>query len=112
MADLILTQVHRKLGKLNHEDIYDITFVDIETLEIYMTVVDSSYRNYTRSGWDRIVSSENPYGLYSGLRKTAKRNTEGFTVVSADSHPQLIEPIAQRDLFGIIDGRREQLGIE
>lgn len=112
MADLILTQVQRKLGRLNHEDIYDITFIDIETLEIYMTVVDSSYRNYTRSGWDRIVSSENPYGLYSGLRRTAKKNTEGFTVVSADSHPQLIEPIAQQDLFGIIDGRREQLGIE
>jgi hypothetical protein len=112
MADLILTQVQRKLGKLNHEDIYDITFVDIETLEIYMTVVDSSYRNYTRSGWDRIVASENPYGLYSGLRKTAKRNTEGYTVVSADSHPQLIDIIPERDLFGIIDERRQQLGIE
>lgn len=112
MANLILTQVQRKLGKLNHEDIYDITFIDIETLEIYMTVVDSSYRNYTRSGWDRIVTSENPYGLYSGLRKTAKRNADGYTVISADSHPQLIDIIPESKLFDVIDARRVQMGIE
>ena len=112
MADLILSDVTRKAGHINHEDIYDVTFVDIETLDVYMTVVDSSYRNYTRSGWDRIVNSENPYGLYSGLRKTAKRNNDNLPVISADSHPQLIEPFSESELFNILLTRKEQLGLD
>ena len=77
-----------------------------------MTVVDTSYRNYTRSGWDRIVAQDQPYGLYSGLIKTKRRDRDGQPVVSADSHPQLIEPFTADEVFNYVESRKEQLGLD
>jgi hypothetical protein len=111
MADLLLTDITPKLGRLNNSYIYDVTFVDIETLEVSMCVVDESYRNYMRSGWDRIVTGAVPYGLYTGLRRTARRDRDGLPVISADSHPQLVEPMALQEIIHIIEVRQGQLGL-
>lgn len=109
MAEYILTDITRKEGKLNYSDIWEITFVDLVDLQVYATVVDSTYRNYTRSGWHNLVNGPVPYGLYTGLRKTAKRDKDGLPVISADSHPALIEPLTESEVFYVLQTRQEQL---
>lgn len=110
--ELILADVTTKMGHLNESYIHDVTLLDVETLEIYTCVVDESYRNYRRSGWDEILSEPIKYGLYGGLLKTQKKNNEGFSVISADSHPQLIEPLTAEQVMQIIELRKEQLGLD
>ena len=111
MAEYILTDITPKLGHLNNTYIYDITFVDLVDLQVYMCVVDESYRNFIRSHWDGIVTGHIPYGLYTGLRKTAKKDKDGLPVISADSLPQLIDPMTEDEIFNILTIRQEQLGL-
>jgi len=112
MAEYILTDITPKLGHLNNTYIYDITFVDLVDLEVYMCVVDESYRNFIRSHWDSIVTGSIPYGLYTGLRKTVRRDRDGLAVISADSYPQLIEPMTESEVFRVLEIRSQQLGFE
>jgi len=109
--EFLLTNIERKQGRLNHEDIYDLTFLDVEDLTIYACVVDTSYRNYTRSGWDRIIADPTPYGIYAQLIRTQRRNRDGFQVISADSYPCLLTPVTEREIYQIIDIRKAQLGL-
>ena len=112
MAEYILTDIQPKLGHLNNTRIYDLTFVDLVDLQVYMCVVDESYRNFIRSHWDTIVTGSIPYGLYSGLRRTARRDRDGLPVISADSHPQLIEPMTETEVFRVLEIRSQQLGFK
>lgn len=111
MADLILTEITRKVGKLNEAIIYDLTFVDIQDLQIYTSVVDTTYRNWSKNGWQHIIDNK-MYGLYAGLNKTARKSSEGFTVISADSYPQLIELLTPHEIFNVLSARKEQLGLD
>lgn len=111
MAEYILTDITAKHGRMNQSMIFDITFVDLVDLQVYMCVVDESYRNYTRSGWHNIVAGSIPYGLYTGLRKTAKRDKDGLPVISADSHPALIDPMTESEVYHVLEIRAEQLGL-
>ena len=109
MAEYILTDITRKEGKLNYSDIWEVTWVDLVDLQVYATVVDATYRNYTRSNWHNIVNGPIPYGLYSGLRKTAKKDKDGLPVISADSHPALIDPMTEAEVYRILEIRQSQL---
>ena len=111
MAEYILTDITPKIGSKNNSWIWDITFVDLVDLQVYMCVVDESYRNYTRSGWHNIVAGAIPYGLYTGLRRTARTDKDGLPVISADSHPALIDPMTETEVFKILQIRQEQLGL-
>ena len=112
MAEYLLTDITRKIGSRNQSFIYDVTFVDLVDLQVYMCVVDESYRNYIRSGWHNIVLGSIPYGLYTGLRKTARLDRDGLPVISADSYPALIEPLTETEIFNILTVRQEQLTAE
>ena len=85
--------------------------MDLVDLQVYMCVVDESYRNFIRSHWDTIVTGDIPYGLYAGLRKTARKDHDGLPVISADSMPQLIEPMTEDEVFRVLEIRSEQLGL-
>jgi hypothetical protein len=111
MSEYLLTDIVRKIGSYNQSFIYDITFVDLVDLQVYMCVVDESFRNYTRSGWHNLVHGDVPYGLYAGLRRTAGRDRDGLPIISADSHPALIEPLTEAEIFRILTIRQEQLAI-
>lgn len=109
--EYILSDITPKIGTRHNSYIWDITWVDLEDLQVYMTVVDESMRNFTRSHWDVIVTGSIPYGVYSGLRRTSKQDKDGLPVISADSHPLLIEPMTESEVFAVIDIRRQQLGL-
>ena len=108
--EYILTDIKTKQGRLNNTYIHDLTWLDPEDLTIYMTIVDESYRNYTRSGWDRIIDL-NQLGVYTGLIRTAKRNTDNLQVLSADSYPQLVDTVTDREIEQFVDVRQQQLGL-
>ena len=111
MAEYILTDITPKIGSKHNSYIWDITFVDLVDLQVYMTVVDESMRNFTRSRWDSIVTGPIPYGLYTGLRRTARKDKDGLPVISADSHPQLIDPMTEAEVFHVLEIRQQQLGL-
>jgi len=107
--EYILSDIEKKIGSKNNSWIWDITWVELETLDVYMTVVDETMRNYTRSGWDQIVTGAIPYGSYTGLIRTARTDKNGLRVISADSHPQLVTPLTTRDIELLIDHQQQQL---
>ena len=80
--------------------------VDPEDLTVYMMVVDSSYRNYSR--WQHIINTHS-LGAYTGLRRTNRTDKTGQFVMSADSTPQLITPLDETMIYRIIELRQQQL---
>ena len=107
--EYILSDIEKKIGSKNNSWIWDITWVELETLDVYMTVVDETMRNYTRSGWDRIVTGAIPYGSYTGLIRTARRDRTGLRVISADSYPQLVTPLTTHEIDLLIDHQQHEL---
>ena len=108
MRELILADITAKTGRLNEDLIYDITFVDPETLDVFMSVIDVTYKNYTRNHWDQIVRDPKPYGLYSGLRATAKRDKTGTQVITADSRPHKLMDLSQAEIIAVIEAIKQE----
>lgn len=108
-TEYILCDIERKIGNKNHSWIYDVTFVEPETLEVYMCVVDESYRNYTK--WEHLVKGNIPYGIYTGLRRTSRQDKNGIRVINADFAPQLVCPMTEHEVELVLETRREQLGL-
>jgi hypothetical protein len=104
-----LSDVTSKIGPKHGSYIYDITFVDVETLEVLMCVVDESFRNYTRSGWNNLLAGDIPYGIYTGLRRKSKQNHAGIWVIDADSYPMMTAPLTETEVIEIIEIRQAQL---
>jgi hypothetical protein len=102
----LLTRIEHDVGTLNLTRIHRIYWLDLEDLEEYVTVVDESYRNFTRSGWHTLcLDSTTPYGIYTGLVRTRRRTRAGVRVVSADSYPQRIEPLTRDDVIARIESK-------
>ena len=110
--EYILSDITPKVGTRHNSYIWDITWVDLDDLQIHMTVVDESMPNFTRSHWDVIVAGDIPYGIYSGLVRTNKTDKDGLSVISADSHPTMIAPLTMEEVYRVIDIRKQQLGLE
>jgi hypothetical protein len=80
----ILSEVESQPSR-NGTTMWRLRFTDIDNLEQVDMTVDSTYRNFTRSGWDHVVRDPEPWGVYEGLRRTSRKTRTGRTVVSADS---------------------------
>lgn len=110
--ELILSDITPRIGTRHNSYIYEITWTDIVDLKIYTTTVDEIMRNFTRSHWYTIVSGDIPYGLYTGLRRTARTDRDNLPVISADSVPQLLDRFTEAQVFTYIERRKEQLGLD
>lgn len=100
----LLTKIEHEFGKLNSNSIHKIYFLDLEDMQEYVTIVDESFRNFTRSNWHTLCYyQDTPYGIYTGLVRTAKRTKAGVPVISADSYPQMIEPLTKDELIAVIE---------
>lgn len=100
----LLTKIEHEFGKLNSNSIHRIYFLDLEDMEEYVTIVDESFRNFTRSNWHTLCYyQDTPYGIYTGLVRTAKKTKAGTPVISADSYPQMIEPLTREELIAVIE---------
>lgn len=108
--EYLLTDIRTKHSKRGTGDyIYEVEFLDIDDLHVYVSVVDPTMRNWTRCNWELICEGEIPYGAYSGLIRTARKTQEGISVISADSYPQLICPMTEQELIDVIQYRKIEL---
>lgn len=107
MRQLILSDITRRHGHINDSEIFELTWLAIETLEIWTTTVDTTYRNYTRSGWREIID-QHQLGIYENLRATAKTDRDQLKVISADSYPQLVETLTESEIEQMIELRQQQ----
>ena len=107
MRQLILSDITRRHGHINDSEIFELTWVEVETLGVWTTIVDTAYRNYTRSGWAEIID-HNQLGIYNGLIATVKRDRDQLQVVSADSYPQLVAAMTEQEIEQLIEIRQQQ----
>ena len=103
--EYILSDITCRNGRLNQSLIYDLTFIDLE-LQVYVMIVDTSYRNYSK--WQHIIDTES-FGAYTGLRRTNAINQDRLPVLDADFPGQLVTHLTQRDIEDIIHHLQEQL---
>ena len=107
--EYLLTKIEHKFGTKNQNSIYDIHWFDLTDSELYVTIVDESYRNFVRSNWNQMVYGDTPYGIYTGLVRTARRTRDGTLVISADSHPQQLMPLTRDEMIAILEWKLKEL---
>lgn len=107
--EYLLTQIDHKFGRMNQNSIYEVHFLDLSDLETYVTIVDESFRNFTRSNWNNLVYGDTPYGIYTGLVRTAKKTRSGTSIISADSYPQIIAHCTRDEVIAIIEYKLKEL---
>jgi hypothetical protein len=93
----LLVNIEQDLSRLNGSVFWRLTFLDLDDYTTWETSVDSSYRNFTRSNWDYVVSDTEPYGIYEGLIQTARKTRDGTGVLTADSYPDKIACVATHE---------------
>jgi hypothetical protein len=108
MKTYILYEIEQKKGKLNQSTIYVFHWLEKDTLEKYETIVDTSYKNYTRCGWNQIINSTNPYGEYGQLRISPKKTNKNKKVIDADSLPKKYEHMSVDDIIDHINKKKQE----
>jgi len=93
----ILVSVIPELSKLNNSRMWRIIWYCVDDNTEWEMIVDESYANYRRSGWDRIVESTEPWGLYTNLKQTNRVTRSGSRILNADSRPECIGTTTEED---------------
>lgn len=92
----ILIDVEQRPGK-NGVDYWRLTFQAIDNNEVVEMTVDSTYKNFERSGWKHVVRHPCPWGVYQGLRKTQRKTRSGIPVVTADTPANIIHRLTSHE---------------
>lgn len=79
----ILIDLEQRPGR-NGVTFWRLTFQNLMTNHIGEMTVDSTYKNFRKSGWDRVVEHDCPWGVYRGLKLTKRLTRDGIPVISAD----------------------------
>ena len=90
MAEYILIDQTEQPSHLNGGTMWRLTFYCIDDHTVHEMTVDSSYRNFARSGWNHVVRDPNPWGVYSNLKRTDRTTRTGTQVVTADSAARIV----------------------
>lgn len=98
----VLVEKTSRRGK-NGVTMWRLTFYNLDDGVLYETTVDPTYDNFRRSGWDRLVDESEPWGIYSGLKRTRRTTAQGFPVVTADGRPQCQEPCTYQEALKIME---------
>ena len=88
--EYILVDITEGRSQLNGGTFWRLTFHGLDDGATYEMTVDPTYTNFKRSGWDRVVKDEYPYGVYTGLRRTKKVTNKGVPIISADGSARII----------------------
>ena len=90
MDRYLLLEVAPKRGRLNENIIWHLTWLNMETREVWTQTIDDSFGNWRKCKWDRFVT-EPVYGIYTNLRETERQDKNGYGVISSDQRPTLLE---------------------
>lgn len=97
MSKYILIERTSQRSVQNGVTMWRLTFYCLDDGLLYEMTVDPTYRNFRKKGWDHVVESDNPWGVYGNLTRTARETREGTPVLTADSQPELIYRCEDRD---------------
>lgn len=92
----ILVECQEQSSPLNGGSMWRLTWYCVEDGTWWETTAQSTYNNWRRNGWDRLVAEENPYGSYQGLTRTDRVTSTGLGVITADSRPKLQVRVADQ----------------
>lgn len=112
MAQMALIKVKHKIGIINHTDIYETLWVAADDGTVAAMTADSEYKNFKKSNWHKILTGDVAYGLYDGLRLTQRQDRNGLPVVTADSRPQLIEPMTTEQADDLYQACKEKYNLK
>jgi len=87
--EYILIERHSQPGK-NGVTMWRLVFYSLATGEVCEMTVDSTYRNFRRSGWEHVVQDPCPWGAYIDLRRTSRRTAQDRPVLTADSPARIV----------------------
>jgi hypothetical protein len=104
-GEWLLVSITEDISRLNGNVYWRLTFLNVIDNTIWETTVDGTYRNFSRSGWDRIVSDPNPWAIYTGLRRSKRTARSGNGVITADSRPEKAHAIESlEEVEKIVEG--------
>lgn len=92
----ILVGLEERHSSLNLGSYYRLDWLEPESLQLFSTSVDNQYNNYRH--WRTVIESRSPWGIYTNLKTTNKRDKHGATIISADSRPFLLDPLTQTEI--------------
>lgn len=95
----ILFLIKEQPGR-NGVTMWRLSFYCPDDHTVWQMTVDPTYRNFKRSGWDRVVRDPNPWGTYLDLKRTTKQTADHVSVASADTPARL--DIRARDQAEVI----------
>ena len=87
--EYVLIERHSQPGR-NGVTMWRLVFYSLATGDICEMTLDSSYRNFRRSGWEHVVEDPSPWGAYTDLRRTQRRTRQDRPVLTADSPARLV----------------------
>lgn len=70
-----------------------LTWVCLNDFTHWETTVDEGMDNFLSRGWRRICTDSEPWGVFTGLKRTTKTNKMGVPIITADSKQERIIPI-------------------
>jgi len=96
MTSYILYEITEKTGKLNGSKIYTLQWIDVDTLQQYEMIVDSTYRNFNY--WQEIIFGD-WCGVYTNLKRSLRQTVKKKNVLDADSKAQMTEVLTMEDVM-------------
>jgi hypothetical protein len=82
---------------MNGVTMWRLQWFDIWNQQVLDTTVDETYRNFYSAGWYDLVKDPNPWGFYTGLKRTNRVTRQGHGVITADSQPQPVVRVRDYD---------------
>ena len=89
-SEYILVNIQEGRSAINGGPFWRLTFQSLDDGQTYEMTVDPAYNNFKRSGWDRVVQDDYPFGVYTGLKRTNKPTNKGVPIVSADGQARIV----------------------
>lgn len=104
MNTYILYDITEKRGKYNDSTIYTLHWLDVDTLDQYEMIVDSTYRNYNY--WTDIIFGD-WCGVYTNLKRSVKQTVKKKKVLDADSKARKIEDLTMDDIIKYVEYKKK-----
>ena len=106
--EYILVNIREERGHINGGRFWRLIFQSLDDGKTYEMAADPAFDNFTRCGWDQVVHSEFPYGVYTGLKIKNKPTKLGVPVLNADSQAHCVHPCqSDRELEALVRANQD-----
>jgi hypothetical protein len=101
--EYILFKQEERPGR-NGTTMWRLTFYCIDDGTEWEMTCDNTYKNFRKSGWDHVCTSDDSYGVYKDLRRSDRKTRSGVPILTADSPAKIVYRCAdQQEAFQLIE---------